>query len=81
MAGGISFTLARGMNEGILDADQYSSTVLDGWTALIQAVNQDGKLGWVQLPGSQPAISHQGDAQPCGVGRFLLAGSEVFRFP
>jgi len=77
---GFIYALAWGINEGILDADQYSSTVLNGWTALIQAINQDGKLGWVQLPGSQPAISHEEDTQPYGVGLFLLAGSEVFRF-
>ena len=62
-----------------MDPAQYTDTVISGWSALVSAVDSDGKLGWVQLPGAEPGISHQSDTQPYGVGLFLLAGSEVFR--
>ena len=76
---GFTYALAWGINQGILDPDQYSGTVFNGWNALVQAVDGDGKLGWVQPPSGEPGISQQSDTQPYGVGLFLLAGSEVYR--
>ncbi len=76
---GFTYALAWGINEGVLDPAQYTDAVISGWNALVSAVDSDGKLGWVQLPGAEPGISHQSDTQPYGVGLFLLAGSEVFR--
>ena len=76
---GFTYALAWGINEGILDPDQYLEAVLAGWNALVNAVDADGRLGWVQLVGSEPDISHETDTEPYGVGLLLLAGSEVFR--
>jgi len=76
---GFTYALAWGINQGILDPDRYSGTVFNGWNALVQAVDGDGKLGWVQPPSAEPGISQQSDTQPYGVGLFLLAGSEVYR--
>jgi rhamnogalacturonyl hydrolase YesR len=74
-----TYALAWGINEGLLDPDQFSPTVFSGWSALVNAVNADGRLGWVQPPSGEPGISHESDTAPYGVGLFLLAGSEVFR--
>src|SRR5262252_6143674 len=76
---GFTYALAWGINQGILDPDQYSGIVFNGWNALVQAVDGEGKLGWVQPPSGEPGISQQSDTQPYGVGLFLLAGSEVYR--
>jgi hypothetical protein len=48
---------------------------------LIGAVQQDGKLGWVQRVGTAPDKVSADDTQLYGVGAFLLAASEVAKLP
>jgi len=73
------YALAWGINEGVLDRDQYLPVVQNAWTALVSAVDADGKLGWVQPSAAEPGMSRQSDSFPFGVGLFLLAASEVSR--
>ena len=49
------------------------------WEGLVWAVEENGKLGWVQATGSGPAKVKREDNQEYGVGAFLLAGSEVIK--
>jgi len=74
------YALAYGINSGLLDKAKYLPIVLKGWEALQQAVFPDGKLGWVQSIGSNPRQTTIEMTEVYGVGAFLLAGSEVYRF-
>ncbi len=48
-----------------------------GWQALVSAVADDGKLGWVQPIGAAPDSVFATDSQLYGVGAFLLAASQM----
>ena len=74
------FAFAWGMNNGLLDKTRFESATLDGWRALLECVNLDGKLIHVQPPGSAPKQFNPESSEAYGVGAFLLAGSEVYRF-
>ncbi len=74
------YALAYGVNCGHLDKDRYLPVVLKGWAALQNAVFPDGKLGWVQPIGSDPRHTTRDMTEVYGVGAFLLAGSEIYRF-
>lgn len=75
------YGLAWGVNHGLLDAARYRPAVDKGWTALVKAVEPDGKLGWVQRVGVAPDKVGPDDTQLYGVGAFLLSASEVSRLP
>lgn len=77
--GFIVFGLAWGVNGGILPADVFDRTIRRGWQGLIDAVHENGKLGWVQQVASAPGSATKDDTHLFGVGAFLLAGSEVYR--
>ena len=74
------YALAYGINSRLLDKDKFMPVVLKGWEALQKAVFPDGKLGWVQPIGSNPRQTTKDMTEVYGVGAFLLAGSEVYRF-
>jgi rhamnogalacturonyl hydrolase YesR len=74
----MTYGLAWGMNNGHLEADTYEPTVRKGWSALVSAVGDDGKLGWVQLIGAAPDSVNETDSQLYGVGGFLLAAEQMF---
>lgn len=81
------YGLAWGINRGVLDPDIYTVAMLKGWNGMVdEALHPDGSLGWMQSTGSKPA-----DGQPLsytrmpnfedyGLGAFLLAGSELYRY-
>jgi rhamnogalacturonyl hydrolase YesR len=71
------YGLAWGLNQGHLDSDTYGTAVRKGWSALVDAVEDDGKLGWVQPVGSAPDSVLASDSHLYGVGAFLLAASQV----
>lgn len=73
------YSLAWGINTGILDRAAYEPNVRKGWAALVKAVQPDGMLGWVQRVGDQPGATSQDTTEVYGVGALLLAGSEVYR--
>jgi unsaturated rhamnogalacturonyl hydrolase len=71
------YGLAWGINAGLLDRATYAPTALRGWQALEQAVDADGRLGWVQQVSDRPELVAQSDTQFYGVGALLLAGSAL----
>ena len=71
------YALAWGVNHGHLSRERYEPVVRTAWGALRRSVNEDGRLGWVQPPGSRPAPAVRTDTYPYGAGALLLAGSEV----
>ncbi|MDF1573149.1 MAG: glycoside hydrolase family 88 protein [Bacteroidales bacterium] len=78
-SGFFGYALAWGINNGILERDAYLPVVLRTWNGLTGAVNQDGKLGWVQRIGSAPDEISKDGTEVYGVGAYLLAGSEIFK--
>jgi rhamnogalacturonyl hydrolase YesR len=76
-SGFLTYGLAWGLNNGHLDAATYEPVIRKGWSALVNAVGDDGKLGWVQPVGSAPDSVFATDSQLYGVGAFLLAASEM----
>ncbi len=75
--GFFTYGFAWGINHGVLDRDRYLEPALKGWRALSRAVDDDGRLGWVQQISDRPAEVAETDTQFYGVGAFLLAASEI----
>ena len=73
-----TFGLAWGINQGILDSDEYRPVVMKAWRALQLAVNHEGMLGNVQPVGAAPGDSYPNYTEVYGVGAFLAAGSELY---
>lgn len=78
-SGFIVYALAYGINEGLLPRDKYLPVVLKGWKALCAAVEEDGKLGYVQPIGADPKKVNRHMTEVYGPGAFLLAGTEMYR--
>ncbi len=71
--------LAWGVNRGLLDRAQFLPHIHKGWAALVAALHEDGKLGWVQRIGAAPGTTSADETEVYGVGAFLLAGSEMLK--
>lgn len=77
--GFIVYGLAYGINQGYLPADKYLPVVKKGWNALVEAVNAEGKLGWVQPVGADPKKVTYEMTELYGTGAFLMAACEVHK--
>lgn len=75
----ISFAIASGINQGILDEDEFLPVLKKAWAALIDAIQPSGKLGWVQQIGEAPDKVSAEDSQLYAVGGFLAVGSEIYK--
>ncbi len=73
------YSLAWGINHGLLDRATFEPAVRRGWSALVKAMQPDGMLGWVQRIGDKPGATSRETTEVYGVGALLLAGSEVYR--
>lgn len=78
--GFITYGIAYGINQGYLPADKYRPVVEKAWKALVNAVEANGKLGWVQPVGADPRLVTQDMTELYGVGAFLMAASEICQF-
>lgn len=74
-----TYGLAWGINNGILDKDDYLKTVEKGWNAMTSYVTTDGMLGYVQPIGAAPGNAWPDKTEVYGTGAFLSAGSEVYK--
>ncbi|MBW8745031.1 MAG: glycoside hydrolase family 88 protein [Sphingomonas sp.] len=72
-----TYGMAWGISAGLLDEKRYGPAVRRGWTALLGAIQPDGRLGWVQQVSDRPEKVEAQDTQFYGVGAFLLAATEV----
>lgn len=77
--GFFTYGMAWGIRAGLLDRAEYEPVVRRGWSALVQSIQPDGRLGWVQQVSDRPENVSPTDTQFYGVGAFLLAASEVSR--
>ncbi|SEN76769.1 Rhamnogalacturonyl hydrolase YesR [bacterium A37T11] len=74
-----TYSLAWGINHGLLDTKKYRPVVLKAWEALVSCVHPDGKLGFVQPIGAAPNSVTANDTEVYGVGAFLLTANEVLK--
>ena len=75
----IVYSIAYGINEGLLDKETYLPVMIEGWKALVSAVGPDGKLGYVQQIGADPKKVTRDMTEVYGVGAFLMAGNEIYK--
>jgi rhamnogalacturonyl hydrolase YesR len=72
-----------GINNGVLDREEYLPTVRKGWNYLSKtALQADGKIGYVQPIGDRAIpgqVVDQNSTTAFGVGAYLLASSELVR--
>lgn len=73
------YSLAWGINNGLLSHKEYFPIIEKGWIALNGCVHPNGKLGFVQVPGAAPEKVTYDDTEVYGVGAYLLAGTEIFK--
>ncbi|MBI9017283.1 MAG: glycoside hydrolase family 88 protein [Phycisphaerae bacterium] len=73
------YALAWGVNNGILDKEQYLPAVDKAWNALLSCVTEEGKLTSVQPIGADPRKFDPDSTEVYGVGAFLLTGHEMYK--
>jgi unsaturated rhamnogalacturonyl hydrolase len=78
-SGFYTYALAWGVNQGLLEKNDYQPAIEKAWDALNACVNSDGKLTHVQPVGVDPKAFNQNSTEIYGVGAYLLAGSEIYR--
>lgn len=73
-----------GVNNGILDEEEYLPTIKRSWQYLTEtALQEDGSIGYVQPIGEKAIPGQIVDKESTadfGVGAFLLAASEMYRY-
>jgi len=75
----MTFGLAWGVNNGILDRKVYTPVITKAWAGMLKHVYADGRLGDIQQTGAQPSTFKPSASYNYGVGGFLLAGSEIHK--
>jgi unsaturated rhamnogalacturonyl hydrolase len=73
----VTYALAYGVNEGILDRATYWPAVENAWAGMLTHVYADGRLGSIQPVGAAPGAYGETSSYVYGVGAHLLAGSEI----
>ena len=75
----ITYAFAYGINNGILDKKEYNAPLMKAWKSLLSAVNEEGKLGWVQPIGADPKKVTEDMTAVYGVGAFLMTATEIYK--
>jgi rhamnogalacturonyl hydrolase YesR len=75
----MTFGMAWGINNGILDRRTYTPVVMKAWDGMLKHIYADGRLGDIQQTGAQPSTFKPSASYNYGVGGFLLAGSEMHK--
>lgn len=75
----ITYAMAYGVNNGLLDKKEYLPHIEKSWLALTSVIDENGKLGYVQPIGADPRKVTQEMTAVYGVGAFLMAGSEIYQ--
>jgi unsaturated rhamnogalacturonyl hydrolase len=73
----MTYAMAWGVNEGILDAKVYRPVIERAWKGMLEHVYADGRLGCIEQTGAEPAPFKATASYTYGVGGFLLAGTEI----
>jgi rhamnogalacturonyl hydrolase YesR len=75
----MAFAFVSGVNQGVLNKDEFMPVISKAWSALVSTVNEEGKMGWVQQIAASPDAVSADDSQIYAVGAFLLTGSELHK--
>ena len=75
----ITYALAYGVNQGLLDKATYMPFIEKGWKALVRSVDTEGKVCWVQPVGQNPKKIEKKSTELYGVGAFLQAAAEIYQ--
>jgi unsaturated rhamnogalacturonyl hydrolase len=73
----MTFALAWGADNGILDGAGFMPAIAQAWRGLVGQIYATGRLGNVQQPGAAPAHYPPSSDYNYGVGAFLLAGAQI----
>ncbi len=74
----ISYAIAYGINQGLLDKATYRPVVVAAWNGLVSCVDSQGRVGYIQATGSSPAAAAATETHDYGVGALVLAASEMY---
>jgi len=74
----ITYAIAWGINQGLLDKATYQPVVAAAWNGMMKCVTAQGLVGYVQATGSAPAAASATVTYDYGVGALVLAGSEIY---
>jgi unsaturated rhamnogalacturonyl hydrolase len=72
-----TYSLAWGINHGILDRAKFQPVVERAWAGMLAHIYADGRLGSIQPIDGQPGKFKPSASSVYGVGAFLLAASEL----
>ncbi len=75
----ITYALAWGINNGILNKAIYMPVIFKSWMALCGNINQEGRIGFVQQVAGSPYPFFDYQSQVYASGAFLLAGSQILK--
>lgn len=75
-----AFGIAWGINNGLLDKATFEPVLFKAWNALESAVTEEGMLSYVQGIGAAPGASYPNYTEVYGIGAFLAAGSEMYKY-
>lgn len=75
-----TYAILWGLNKGILDKNTYWPIAKKAWAAMVEEVKENGMLGYIQPIGAAPDLVNEHSTEIYGVGAFLLAGSEMYKY-
>ncbi len=73
----ITYGLIWGVNNGLLDPEEYLPVIKKAWKVANDCVDEDGLLGWVQPIADKPGRYSAKSNEVYGAGAYLLAGTEL----
>jgi unsaturated rhamnogalacturonyl hydrolase len=74
------YGLMWGINNGLLDKNEYWPVIKKAWNVLTSSVHEDGMVGYIQPIGAAPDKVDANSTEIYGIGSFLLAGSELYKY-
>ncbi len=75
-----TFALLWGINNGLLDKEEYLPAAMKAFNGLLACQQKNGMMGWVQPIGADPRRNFSADSwEVYGTGAFLLAASEMLK--
>lgn len=75
-----TYAFLWGINNGLLEKDEYLPAATKAFKAMMACQKDDGMIGWVQPIGADPKRNFSGDSwEVYGTGAYLLAGSELLK--
>ena len=74
------YGMAYALNQGIVEEAEFAKAIEKGWIALCSFVKPDGCFTGIQPIGDSPVVYDENYTMPYGVGAFLHAASEMYKW-